>query len=116
MSDPVKMNFKIGKYLNEGLTYKNAMVHLANDFNKQGNGGKIDLVVFFENMGHVEKRGLNLFDLLVQINEACKKADTLPNELKQQLVKSYINWRDNELPIALEEERQKGKQVFEPEM
>jgi hypothetical protein len=110
------MNFKIGKYLNEGLTYKNAMVHLANDFNKQNGGGLIDLVVFFENMGQVEKKGLTLFELLVQINEACIHADKLPVALKDELKKAYIHWRDNELPIALEEERQNGKEVFEPEM
>jgi len=108
------MGFKIGKYLLERGEYKNAMVRLA--FNNMNPEDTVTMVVLFGKYGTYDKENLKFVDVIREINNACTKADSLPGEIKNALVQDFIDWRDNELPAMIEEERENGKTVLEPEL
>ena len=107
------MCFKIGKYLLEGSEYKNAMVRVA--FSNMKKDDMVTLVIYFGNFGMYDKENLHFVDIIREINNACTKADVLPNNLKNILVQEFITWRDNELPTLIEQELENGKIVLEPE-
>ena len=109
-----KMCFKIGKYLLERSEYKNAMIRLA--FSNMKPDDTVTLIVSFGNSGLYDKENMKFVDIIREINDACMKADSLPGEIKNALVQEFIDWRDNELPEMIEEERADGKHVLEPEM
>ena len=108
-----QMGFKIGKYLLERGEYKNAMVRLA--FNNMNPEDTVKMVVSFGKSGY-DKENLKFVDVIREINDACTKADLLPGEIKNALVQDFIDWRDNKLPAMIEEERENGKTVLEPEL
>lgn len=109
-----QMCFKIGKYLLERGEYKNAMIRLA--FSNMKPEDTVTLIVSFGKSGLYDKENMKFVDIIREINDACTKADSLPDEIKNMLVQDFINWRDNELPEMIEEEREHGKNVIEPEM
>ena len=108
------MCFKIGKYLLERSEYKNAMIRLA--FSNMKPDDTVTLIVSFGKNGLYDKENMKFVDIIREINDACMKADSLPGEIKNALVQDFIDWRDNELPEMIEEERGGGKHVLEPEM
>ena len=107
------MCFKIGKYLLERSEYKNAMIRLA--FNNMKPDDTVTLIVSFGKSGY-DKENMKFIDIIREINDACTKADSLPGEIKNMLVQDFIDWRDNELLEMIEEERENGKTVLEPEL
>ena len=109
-----KMCFKIGKYLLERGEYKNAMIRLA--FSNMKPEDTVTLIVSFGKSGLYDKENMKFVDIIREINDACTKADSLPDEIKNMLVQDFINWRDTELLEMIEEERGGGRNVIEPEM
>ena len=105
--------FKIGKYLLEGANYKNTMVRLINQVMPTG---VFDLYIIFFDGYNIEKRDITFIDFVMTINDVCKKADNLPDDLKKRCVDDFILWRDTQLPAEIEESRREGKTVEEPEM
>jgi len=109
-----QMCFKIGKYLLEKSEYKNAMIRLA--FTNMKPEDTVTLIVYFGKNGLYDKENMKFVDIIREINDACTKADSLPGEIKNMLVQDFIDWRDNELPEIIEEERENGKTILEPEL
>jgi len=108
-----KMCFKIGKYLLETAEYKNAMIRLA--FSNMKPDDTVTLIIFFGTYGLYEKENMKFIDIVKEINNACAKADSLPNKTKNSLVQEFVEWRDNELPVLNEIEKNNGKHLVEPE-
>jgi hypothetical protein len=112
--DTPTCGFKIGKYLLEGTAYKNALIRLISD--EIGEDGVFDLTIIFFDGYYTERRGITIAEFLPEIYDFCKKADTLPDRIKNNCINDYILWRDEILPLELAEAQSEGLTVVEPEM
>lgn len=115
IDDTPRCGFKIGKYLLEGTKYKNALIRLISE--KVGEGEVLNLTIFSFDGYYTERDGLTVMDFITEISKVCKRADTLPDRIKNNCINDYIQWRDNVLPLELaRSEREDGLTVMEPEM
>jgi hypothetical protein len=106
--------FKIGKYLLEGTAYRNALIRLIS--NEIGEDEEFDLTIIFFDGYYTERKGLTMAEFLPEINDLCRKADTLSDEIKNKCINDFIQWRDEVLPLEKAEAESKGLTVMEPEM
>jgi hypothetical protein len=113
-TDTPRCGFKIGKYLLEGTAYKNALVRIIDE--QMGETGVFDLTIIFFDGYYTEREGMTMADFIPEINEICRKADTLSDEVKNRCISDFIIWRDTVLPQEIAMSESEGFTVIEPEM
>ena len=79
-------------------------------------GGVLNLTIIFFDGYYTERKGLTVMDFITEISEVCKRADTLPDRIKNNCISDFIQWRDEVLPLELAEAESEGLTVIEPEM
>ena len=113
-TDTPRCGFKIGKYLLEGPAYKDALIRIIDE--EVGETGTFDLTIIFFDRCYTERQGITVMDFINEINEVCRKADTMTDELKNKCINDFILWRDNVLPQEIADSESDGFTVIEPEM
>jgi hypothetical protein len=113
-TDTPRCGFKIGKYLLEGPAYKDALIRIIDE--EVGETGIFDLTIIFFDGCYTEREGITVADFIHEINEVCRKADTMTDELKNRCINDFIQWRDTVFPQHVAESESEGFTVIEPEM
>lgn len=109
-----RCGFKMGKYLLEGTAYKNGLVRIIAE--QMGTTGLFDLTIIFFNGYMIDREDITLGDFIIEINDVCRKADTMEDILKNKCITEYLFWRDNILPVELAINVSEGMTVMEPEI
>jgi hypothetical protein len=108
----ITMGFKTGKYLLHGNDYRDKMIQ----FTFQEPTKMIDIEFIINDEYKFDKKNQTIKQVIDLIKDHCLFADSLPQESKQICINDYIYYRDNLLPLFIEDAKEKGNAIYEPDL